>query len=384
MKKAIVALVFVLGVVAVWQTMTRFYNFFSLCFMENTMAPYPKGLVVLNRFDSMHFGFIDHSGKVVIPGKFDDAGSFHNKLCPVRIGRRWGYIDHSGKLVIPTKYSRAHDFSEGLAAVRDDVKWGYMDKSGRWHIRPTFTEAGNFEHGMAIVRKGRREGVIDTEGNFILAPEMEQVYPSTNGVRMFKHEDGLYGYLSENGKVISKAVFSDARPFSEDLAAVCRDEKWGFINKAGAFVIEPTFQDAGSFHHGLAVACVNRKFGLINAKAKFVLPPKYPYMTAAFDNAPPPELNYFSEGLVPIMYEGHWGFASVATGQTAIKPDYGVTAPFSEGVAVVGIYDHPEKVSRHPVTYDPSDSSENCDEDEDGANVDEQKDSDEAAEPQEK
>ena len=35
----------------------------------------------------------------------------------VKVEGRWGFIDHTGELVIPAQYEAVDDFSEGLACV---------------------------------------------------------------------------------------------------------------------------------------------------------------------------------------------------------------------------------------------------------------------------
>ena len=40
-------------------------------------------------------------------------------LWPVRQGKKMGYIDKTGRLVIPFKFDYAGDFSEGLAGRKD-------------------------------------------------------------------------------------------------------------------------------------------------------------------------------------------------------------------------------------------------------------------------
>jgi hypothetical protein len=79
----------------------------------------------------------------------------------------YGYIDRTGKLLIPTKFRNAAPFSDGLGAVRTDredtnrdwesmklQKWGYIDKAGKMAVESRFNEARPFHGGVARVHLG--------------------------------------------------------------------------------------------------------------------------------------------------------------------------------------------------------------------------------------
>src|SRR5205807_10269842 len=51
-----------------------------------------------------------------------------------------GYMDRSGKVLIPYMFQAARNFSEGLALVEKEGKWGYIDTSGKFVIQPQFGE----------------------------------------------------------------------------------------------------------------------------------------------------------------------------------------------------------------------------------------------------
>lgn len=72
------------------------------------------------------FGFVDETGKLVIPCKFIHALDFRDGLASVQEEGTFknGYINHQGELVIPFMYRKGGDFINGLAMVSDD--------SGRW------------------------------------------------------------------------------------------------------------------------------------------------------------------------------------------------------------------------------------------------------------
>ena len=54
------------------------------------------------------FGFIDKTGKLVIPAQFDDAEPFSKGLAVVKIKGKYGFIDKAGKLVIPAKFDEVN------------------------------------------------------------------------------------------------------------------------------------------------------------------------------------------------------------------------------------------------------------------------------------
>ena len=81
------------------------------------------------------YGFIDPTGNLVIPCKYDGVGSFSEGLAEVKLDGKWGYADPTGNMVIPCKYDRADSFSEGLALVKlDGVSLFYIDKNGKEYI----------------------------------------------------------------------------------------------------------------------------------------------------------------------------------------------------------------------------------------------------------
>ena len=113
--------------------------------------------------------FINKRGEVAFTVK-GYAEEFHEGLAVliVRDGadpeiKRYGFIDHTGKLVIAPQFAEALPFSEGLAAVRTKKTtgwygrgdtWGYINKSGQYVLKPQFNETHPFRNGVARVHVG--------------------------------------------------------------------------------------------------------------------------------------------------------------------------------------------------------------------------------------
>lgn len=78
------------------------------------------------------WGFIDASGRFVIPNDFEKVGAFSLGLAPASRNGRFSYIDQSGSDVIPNRFDEAYNFfPDGIATVRLDGRYVYIDRSGK-------------------------------------------------------------------------------------------------------------------------------------------------------------------------------------------------------------------------------------------------------------
>lgn len=82
---------------------------------------------------------------------------------------RMGYMDESGKVVIPCKYETAFPFnSNGLALVRLNGKYGYVNRSGDMVIPAKYAKgAMQFKNGRTYVLENDALLLIDEKGNVV-------------------------------------------------------------------------------------------------------------------------------------------------------------------------------------------------------------------------
>ena len=148
-------------------------------------------------------GYIDFSGKEVLPPVYAEAFPFSGGYATARLGDKYGfisretlslkfrdyisigpyseglahaqtlegegrcgYIDKEGKLVIPVSFAMCASFDGGLAPALKDFKggWGYIDKNGQTVIDFKYEQAGGFRGGIARVTLGGRSFYIDQKG----------------------------------------------------------------------------------------------------------------------------------------------------------------------------------------------------------------------------
>src|SRR6476620_11427520 len=96
------------------------------------------------------YGFIDKTGKFVLPPIYRKALEFSEGLAPVEaITGKWGFVDTSGTPVIPPLYDLALPFSEGLATVQSGSLFGAINKAGEMIVKPKFAGISQFNEGLA-------------------------------------------------------------------------------------------------------------------------------------------------------------------------------------------------------------------------------------------
>ena len=125
---------------------------------------FEEGLAVVELNEK--FGFIDTTGKEVIPRKYDFADDFSDGIARVELNEKFGFIDKTDREVIPLKYDCAYNFSDGLASVLINDKWGFIDKTGREAIPCNYDYVWDFQGGLARVKLNGKWGFIDKHGNW--------------------------------------------------------------------------------------------------------------------------------------------------------------------------------------------------------------------------
>ena len=134
--------------------------------------------------DKGKYGYINKTGKVVLPAQFEYAEKFYEGLAVVKQGGKRGFIDVTGKVVIPSIYDQKIDgyFSDGLACVKQAGKYFYIDKTGKTVITPQSDISYKFSEGMARFQKGLKLGYIDKTGAVVVKPEYDGAWDFKEGM----------------------------------------------------------------------------------------------------------------------------------------------------------------------------------------------------------
>lgn len=148
------------------------------------MNPFSEGLAAVqktvnpsqdNPYGQPIYGFIDKTGKTVIPFTYTHAQSFSEGLAAVGLNNgKIGYINKNNQLVIAANYDSAESFSSGLALVeifndkKQTTDYAFIDKTGKVRLTPAYSHVRSFSEGLALVSNGNKYGYIDTTGKLVI------------------------------------------------------------------------------------------------------------------------------------------------------------------------------------------------------------------------
>ena len=227
-------------------------------------------LAIVSHLTDKKYGFVNQSGKIIIPMKFDSVQRFCGQLSYVTINGKQGAIDKTGAVVIPIKFEHINHsdntndngFSEGLLAVSLDKKWGYINKNLDFIIQPQFDYASPFEGSLASVSISQTDSKGQSVSKYGFINKNSQFFGTSDSRKVFQERleqfqiqpvtdiSGKYGYINRDFELCVPFQFDYADSFSlgnQELPRVKKDDKWGYINKQGQIVIKPRFDDAQLF-----------------------------------------------------------------------------------------------------------------------------------------
>ncbi|MFT7612451.1 MAG: hypothetical protein ACI9J3_001414 [Parvicellaceae bacterium] len=215
------------------------------------------------------YGFIDTSGKVIIPltSKQGGTSSFHNGFCRSMDGGRTVLINRNGKVVFRPKHGSFQGFNMGRGAVstkRPMGGWGFINWKNEMVFGGDYDHVNSFDDdGYATVEKDGLVGLVDTMGVLILPMKYRSislnctdagyycaVYPSEGyGPIMNAKKD----YFLKNFEPLPiKVKYLGMADGGSLIMYADLNGKIGFLNRKGEIVIPATYNNLSGFSEGLA------------------------------------------------------------------------------------------------------------------------------------
>lgn len=330
-------------------------------------------------------GLIDTTGKIVIPPKYDEIGSFKDGVATFKETKEIysnetggfikqtnsGLMDISGKEIVGAKYDNIGDFHFGFAKIYTKGKYGFVNKTLKEIISVQFDDAQDFKIFDDLDGKVRNPKSNDLVKKYIIGVPFTLVKINyKDEFNAYRNEWGgfksVYLDTTGNKNLFMNLDFIDV--FSEGLARFVWDEeynlgereidsrgimdgantndptqtndnnflkiKFGFVNEKGEEIIQRKYDRAENFHNGLSRVCVYEKgkysenepkFGFINKQGNTVVQIKYD------------DTGNLSEGLIWLKLNGQFGYVDNHGNQIIPFKTYDAVGEFHNGLAWVAI-----------------------------------------------
>jgi len=214
-------------------------------------------------------GYIDKTGKEVIPLKYSRVGYFNNGLAVVSNKRGlYGMIDKTGKVVVPLKYYSLSAFKNGYAAA--SKKRGYIAHSIKYK---TYIEVLLKERNPFNVEVDSAVGVIDRNGKEIIPFKYSSIIPCGNDIflaSIMNKGDLESFYIDKNGKRLFKS-YDTINPFFNGYAIVNSKYK-KTLDENGNLKLT---RDYTKTYHRFSSDLDNYYSNIIDTNGKELLPIKY-------------------------------------------------------------------------------------------------------------
>lgn len=182
----------------------------------------------------------DPLGYVIISSKYKRTRShFSDGLAAVSTDdEHWGFVDETGKEVIPCIYDGVQEFNHGYCIVSKDGRRIVIDKSGRHVLSGYFQEIEVTEDDFLVITHslyghylwgGEDKRKLNKNGEFVIPLQGDVVF------------------------IPKEYEWCDDK-FHEGFLSVCKNDKWGVINTKLELVINCIYDDIVRFENGIAIA----------------------------------------------------------------------------------------------------------------------------------
>jgi hypothetical protein len=181
---------------------------------------------------------------------------------------KYGYINKSGEVIIPYKYDFAMSFHEGLAFVRKNYKHGYIDKKGNEVIKLEYSSLSTFDiNGLCWYTKSNPDnnkykfptgtGVLNKKGEvigtFVTSLDFEKmdryyVYYWTahylikdnDKPENYRKAINLYALVDEDSKQYNEAQLALGDIYAEGKGGMSKDDTRAFMYYNNAYANKAT------------------------------------------------------------------------------------------------------------------------------------------------
>jgi len=236
-------------------------------------------------------GFIDTSGRFIIPPIYDAVTSFKENVAVVFLNDTAYFINKKNQKIFQKGFQDAYPFFNGYAPVYDGNHWYFVNRLGVKQSEEFEWLSELSPDNNYLFKQNGKYGLCDYKGQIILNAQFEKLGDFENHLAYYV-ENNLYGLVKDNGKVYP-AKYQWISAFYRDVAIVKQNNFYGLINSSDEIVLPMDYDLIFHCVDDIYFVVKSKKYGYYSVSEKcFIYDIKWDYIkntdTKNFTNG-----NYF-------------------------------------------------------------------------------------------
>lgn len=277
---------------------------------------------------------LDNYGELVVTNNLQEYASIGDvgKESFNKETDKTGFVDMSGKEIIPAIYDKVWHEHGDIYLVEQDGKCGFVKAGGKIIIPIEYDDILRFIDDVTIAEKDGKKILIDRIGSIITKHLYDELYNSNpydfvNLGRIFHNgllnasREGKYGCINKNGEEVIPCTHEKISSLHSIIIAATKDGKTAFFDYAGRQLTSYRYDDYILSYDGYSIVKENGKYGCLYPNGTEFIPCKYDsihYKTSMHDE----DWHYlFVNGSIAVEKDGKIGFCDI-TGKETIEPTY--------------------------------------------------------------
>lgn len=262
---------------------------------------FSNGLALVKKNNSHHitrkeYGFIDKTGKEVIPARYYQVNYFYNGTTIVKDYAGYKLIDTENNIIYSLPYKNIISYKDGRAIIKHEEnkygiidkkeeKYSIIDKNGHVLNDLPYSELYKIKENIFVVRYEDKYGIIDIKGNIILPIEYKKIHFYSKKYKIHQVDWIRYHYeyfLKQNPIIIEAINYDDFN--HNDKSNIDLDKKFILIDEIGEFTLLDNYHDIYILKNDFIIVKKDKKTGIINKKNQIILPIEYDYIPILHTN----------------------------------------------------------------------------------------------------
>lgn len=195
--------------------------------------------------NGIRYAYLDKNHNMLVPfGVYDYADVFGlGRKAIVADKGKYGIINEHGQLVLPLEYEfveqpyRYSNYAKIFVATKQGTVTIFDENMNTIPITGIVSYFNN-DGRLFVTDKENKKGVISYTGEQIIPCLYDTLlYSGTEVPGCIAKKDGLYGFISQNNKIIQPFKYKYIYPVKGNMAYVDQNNKVGIYNKDGSVMI---------------------------------------------------------------------------------------------------------------------------------------------------